>query len=215
MIHETIEIKDSYFNLSSELIEKLEEESLLNKEKLVIGICGESGSGKSVTAICLQKELEKLKISSIILHQDSYFKLPPKDNHEKRKTDLNWVGPNEVQMDLLQSHIEEFKAHKEELSVPIVDYEKNIFLHEERNIKDYSVLIIEGVYAFFLDQLDYKIFMERTYKDTLENRKKRTREVYDPFVETVLDIEHSLVLPLRELADATITKKYSLSAKDS
>ncbi len=213
LINEPIHLKKEYFSLSSEIIEALEKSCLLKKDKLVIGICGESGSGKSVTAKCLQIELEKRNIPSIILHQDSYYKLPPKDNHEKRKSDISWVGANEVQIELLQSHIEQFKSHKEKIIVPVVNYKKNIFLEHQVCIKDKSVLIVEGVYAFLLASLDYKIFMERTYKETLEKRAKRNREAYDPFVERVLAIEHATILPHKELANVIVEKNYSLAVK--
>jgi len=210
MIYESLEIKDEYFDLTNQLIKRLERRDLLKKDKLVIGVCGESGSGKSVTAICLQKELERQNIPAVILHQDSYYKLPPKENHAKRKADISWVGYNEVKFDLIRSNIEAFRAHADKLTVPVVDYEKNIFLEREVDIKDTLVLIVEGVYAFIIDEFDYKIFMARNYKDTLENRKKRTRETYDPFVEKVLQIEHSLISPFKEKADAVITNDYKL-----
>ena len=213
LIKESILLKEEYFDLSKQLVEMLNKNSLLDKDKLVIGICGESGSGKSVTAKCLQIELGKRNISSFILHQDSYYLLPPKDNHQKRKLDLSWVGSNEINKALLQSHIEQFKSHQEKIIVPVVDYEKNIFIEQQTNIKGKSVLIVEGVYSFLLDHLDYKIFMERTYKETLSKRKKRNREVYDPFVEQVLDIEQSIVKPLNDLADLVVAKNYSLSSR--
>ncbi|MFK8101494.1 MAG: uridine kinase [Saprospiraceae bacterium] len=210
LIHEPIELKKEYFSVSTSIIENLAKKMMLQKDKLVIGICGESGSGKSVTAKCLQIELDKLNINSVILHQDSYFKLPPKDNHEKRKSDISWVGSNEVQMDLLQSHIDQFKLEEESIVVPVVDYKNNTFLAYDTSLKGRSVLIVEGVYAFLLDRLDYKIFMERTYKETLEKRKERTREIYDPFVEQVLDIEHALVVPLGKRANTSITSSYAV-----
>lgn len=214
MINESIEIKDEYFELSTALIKRLEQQSLLKKDKLVIGVCGESGSGKSVTAICLQKDLERQNIPAVILHQDSYYKLPPKENHARRKADISWVGYNEVQFDLIRANIEQFRSHAEKMTVPVVDYEKNIFLEREVDIKDTQVLIVEGVYTFIIDEFDYKIYMERNFKDTLENRKKRTRETYDPFVERVLNIEHELILPLREKADVLISKQYRIKDKE-
>ncbi len=214
LINESLILKEEYFELSAGLADDLAKQALLDKNKLVIGVCGESGSGKSVTAKCLQIELEKRNISSVILHQDSYYKLPPKENHEKRKSDLSWVGSNELQMELLQSHIEQFKAEQEKIIVPVVDYEKNIFKEHQTIIKNKTVLIVEGVYAFLLEQLDYKIFMERTYQETLVKRKSRTREVYDPFVEKVLDIEQSIIQPLQDLADVVVTKDYALAISD-
>lgn len=215
LINEPLEIKPEYFSVSSELVQRLKNSSLLEKDKLVIGICGESGSGKSVTAKCLQIELEQLNIPSVILHQDCYYKLPPKDNHEKRKADISWVGMNEVKWSLLQQHIEQFKSHEENILVPIVDYKQNTFREQEVSIKNKSVLIIEGVYSFFLkDAMDYKVFMERTYQQTLEKRKARSREVYDQFVEQVLAIEHALIQPLGKSADDYVSENYTVKKND-
>ena len=210
MINENIKLKRQYFDLSMELIEGFEKSNLLSNDKLVIGICGESGSGKSVTAKCLQVQLAEKDIHAVILHLDSYFLLPPQENHAKRKLDLEWVGLSEVNLSLLQSHIEKFKSKEKLLTVPVVDYEENAFLQHELYIQDKSVLIVEGVYSFFLEQLDYKIFMARTYQETLEKRRSRTREVYDPFVERVLAIEHQLISPCQRLANTVITKDYTI-----
>lgn len=212
MIFEDIKIKDDYFSLTRSLLGILKKESLLKRKKLVIGICGESGSGKSVTSICLQRTLKKQGIHSAILHQDSYYRLAPKENHLKRKENINWVGPNEINMDLLQEHINDFKAGKEILNIPIVDYKKNTFAQMDIILKQKSVLLIEGVYSFFLDHIDYKIFLEKTYTDTLDKRKKRTREVYDPYVESVLEIEHNIIRQLRPFADIVIDKNYMITS---
>ena len=156
-------------------------------------------------------ELEKLNIHSVILHQDSYYKLPPNENHQRRKTDLNWVGVNEVKLDLLETHIAQFRNGDDFIMAPVVDYEKNLFLTHEALIKNKTVLIVEGVYAFELAHLDYKIFMNRTYKETMHKRKARNREIYDPFVERVLEIEHALIQPLKEKADLLVEKDYSIA----
>lgn len=210
MINEKIILKKKYFDLSAQLIEDMNRHSWLVKDKLVIGVCGESGSGKSVTAKCLKILLEERNIKTSILHQDSYFILPPKENHAKRQADISWVGPNEVQLELLQQHINQFKSHQKNITVPVVDYENNSFSQYELDLKNTSVLIVEGVYSFLQNQLDYKIFIERTYKETQENRKKRSREIYDPFVEQVLSIEHGIIAPLKNKADVLIRKDYSI-----
>lgn len=208
MIIEALNIKDEYFELSKQLIASLNKKALLKKDKLVIGIGGESGSGKSVTAKCLQLSLNKLNIDSAILHQDNYYKFPPEENHIKRKADINWVGSNEVNLDQIAANIQAFKGNEKAIIAPIVDYANNVFLEQELSFVGKSVLIVEGVYILLLKQLDYKVFLERNYKDTLEKRKSRSREVYDPFTEQVLEIEHLLIQPLMKDANATISKAY-------
>ncbi len=209
-IKESLEIKEEYFILTKQLVEQLKKNTQFGKEKMVISVAGESGSGKSVTAKCLQIELEKLNIHSIIIHQDGYYKLPPKENHKKRKSDISWVGVNELKLDLMQQHIDQFKADEKVINIPAINYRSNMFISNSTILKGKSVLIVEGVYSFFLKSLDYKIFMSRTFKDTLEKRKARSREKYDSFVERVLEIEHSIVSKQKNLANSIISKDYKI-----
>lgn len=207
---ESLNIRQEYFNLSRDIVRDLEKNTSIDQNQLVIGIAGESGSGKSVTAKCLQIELERHNISSTIIHQDGYYKLTPKENHEKRKADIGWVGPDELRLDLMQQHIDQFKAQASSIDIPVVNYCENSFNTNTVSLKNKSVLIVEGVYAFFLKNLDFKIFMSRTYIDTLEKRRSRTRETYDSFVEQVLEIEHEIVTKQREQATIFINKDYQV-----
>lgn len=210
MIIEPIRINDDHFLLSEQIYNELIDKEYFKKNKLSIGICGESGSGKTVTSVCLQQFLEKKNINSVILHLDSYYKLTPKENHEKRKADINWVGVNELNISMIDRHIEQFKSNKDKIKVPVVDYQENKFLETIKYLKNVSVIIIEGVYSFYVKELDYKIFLEKTFKDTLESRMKRTREIYDTFVEKVLEIEHELVVGQKIHADLIIDKDYNI-----
>ncbi len=210
MIIEPIRINDDHFLLSEQIYNELIDKDYFKNSKLSIAICGESGSGKTVTSVCLQQFLEKKNISSVILHLDSYYKLTPKENHEKRKADINWVGVNELNISMIDSHIVQFKSNAEEIKVPVVDYQENKFKQTVKYLKDVSVIIIEGVYAFYAKELDYKIFLEKTFKDTLESRMKRTREIYDTFVEKVLEIEHELVVGQKVHADLIVDKDYNI-----
>lgn len=210
MIIEPIRINDDHFLLSEQIYNELIDKDYFKNSKLSIAICGESGSGKTVTSVCLQQFLEKKNISSVILHLDSYYKLTPKENHEKRKADINWVGVNELNISMIDSHIVQFKSNAEEIKVPVVDYQENKFKETVKYLKDVSVIIIEGVYAFYAKELDYKIFLEKTFKDTLESRMKRTREIYDTFVEKVLEIEHELVVGQKVHADLIVDKDYNI-----
>ncbi|MFK7758056.1 MAG: uridine kinase [Flavobacteriales bacterium] len=210
LIKEPLLLKRKYFDVSSAIMKQMKTKRDLKKNKLIVAVCGESGSGKSITALCLQKEFEELGMKAVILHQDSYFHLPPKTNHEKRLADISWVGPNEVNLERMQKHIKDFKAGKNQLKVPVVNYEKNKFSEVITDITHSSVLIVEGVYTFLLKELDFKIYMSRSYKDSLERRKERSREAYSPFVEEVLAIEQAVILPYVENADVIVRKDYSV-----
>lgn len=183
--------------------------------RTVVAVGGESGSGKSTTALALQTALSERGLRATVLHLDGYFHLPPRANHEARTQSLSWVGLNEVNMALLQSHVDAFHAGATELEVPVVDYvQSSIELHTT-DISDSEVLIVEGTYALYLDRLDHGVFMPCTYRDTRLVRQARTREVYDPFVEQVLDIEHHLVQTSASGAQWCITPNYEVASQSA
>lgn len=209
-INENLDIREEYYTLSSLLYERITSNMEQPFHKTTIAVGGESGSGKSTTAFCFEKECDDNGFSCTILHMDSYFKLPPKNNHQNRLTGLDNVGPHEVKLDLMNEHIDAFRNGAKSIEIPVVNYEKNLFATKTIDLSEVDILIVEGVYAFMLDNLDHKIFLTRTYLETLENRKMRTREAYDPIVEKVLDIEHQIVRQFVDQADHVIDQDYTL-----
>ena len=178
--------------------------------RTVIAVAGESGSGKSVTATDLASALNDAGIRTAIIHQDNYFVRPPRTNHEFRLTDLSSVGPQEVQMDLIQEQMRAVRAG-EIVSAPIVDYAGNRFLSELLDFSAADVLVVEGTYALRLDGVDIAVFLEATWKDTEGRRKARNRDIDDPFVDQVLDIEHRLIAPQRARADILLDRDYNIA----
>ena len=87
-IVEELNFREEYFVLGKELCDRIMINSDLPFGKIVIAVGGESGSGKSTTAVCLEREFMQNGITCISLHMDSYFKLPPKDNHKNRVASL-------------------------------------------------------------------------------------------------------------------------------
>jgi len=209
-IVEELEIRSEYFDLARSLVEKLVAAGDLSAPKSIIAIGGESGSGKSTTAFCLENELKEKGINTITLHMDSYFKLPPRDNHEKRVQSLDNVGPKEVDLEKLNSHISAFKDAASFIEIPVVNYKDNNFSYNNTDVSEFQVMIVEGVYVFMLENIDAKISLIRTYKDTLASRMKRTRESYQPLVESILEIEHDIVSPAIATADYIIDKNYQI-----
>jgi len=208
MIGDIILIKPAYIKTAEMIIDFCP--SSFFKQKRVVFVAGESGSGKSVTAVCLQKVLLEQKIDAFILHQDDYFYLPPASNHAARETDISKVGLAEVNLQLLQSHVNAFLKNEAHIVKPLVYYKENQIIQDTINITPYQVLIIEGTYSFFLENADLKVFMERNYKDTLESRIERARDISSDFLELVLQIEHELISPCIKKADLLVKKNYQV-----
>jgi uridine kinase len=179
--------------------------------RTVIAVAGESGSGKSVTAIDLAAVLNRAGIGAAIIHQDDYFIRPPRTNHEHRERDITSVGPQEVQLDLIGQHIAEFRAGAAAITGPAVNYAENRFETRTIPLAGCNVLVVEGTYVLHLDDTDIRIFLEATYQDTVEARRERNRDIDAPFVQQVLQIEHGIIARQRARADIVISRDYRIA----
>ncbi len=204
-------MKPSCFTLARSLRSRLLADfGLQGRERCVIGLAGESGSGKSVTAKCLAEELALAGIPTGILHQDDYFHLPPRTNHENRCLDLRNVGPHEVNLDLLQSHIDAFRAGRDDVTAPQVDYPSNRMVTQRLDFANTQLLILEGTYVLSLPDIDIRIFLSATHDETRERRRARNRDIDAPIVEQVLAIEHEIIGLQARLADIVINQDFTI-----
>ena len=58
------------------------------------------------------------------------------------------------------------------------------------------------------ENVDARIFIDRTRLETRAAREKRGREPMDPFIEEVLEIEHAIISAHKARADIVITRDY-------
>lgn len=200
-----------YAALARELLGRLEPVLERRDETgLVIGVAGESGSGKTITAVSLARELEARGRTVELLHQDDYFLRPPRANHEYRQLDLRHVGPHEVNLALLAEHIAAFRARCRDVAAPVVDYPSDAFLVRQLDLSSCDVLVVEGTYVLRLDDLDVRIFLDATHEDSRERRAARNRDIDAPFVEQVLRIEHEIIAPQAALAHIVIDRDFRI-----
>ncbi|HOY15613.1 MAG TPA: hypothetical protein PLY70_20845, partial [Saprospiraceae bacterium] len=97
-----------------------------------------------------------------------------------------------------------------QLIKPLSDYANDEINEEVINLSPNSIIIVEGTYTSLLQNIDVKIFIDRDYKSTLENRKKRARDPITPFVEKVLAIEHEIISRHKALSDIIIDQNYQI-----
>jgi uridine kinase len=169
-----------------------------------ITVAGESGSGKSELASEIGRILTERDIKSGILQQDDYFVFPPKTNHEMRRNNLEQVGPYEVKLGFLSSNLISFKRNESPIYIPLVIFDEDKITTEEMDVGEFQVLIAEGTYTSLLNFIDFRVFINRDYHQTLEARKRRARDKFEPFVEDVLEREHQIISQHQSLANAII-----------
>ncbi len=178
--------------------------------RTVVGVAGESGSGKSTTATALGRALAGDGLRAEVLYQDDYFHRPPRTNHEYRLLDLAHVGPHEVDLDRLAAHVADFRAGRDGVVVPAVDYTANTFRTRVVDFGAADVLVVEGTYVLMLAELDVRVFLEATHADTRARRVARARDVDSPFVERVVEIEHEIIARHAAVADLVIDRGFTV-----
>lgn len=181
-----------------------------------VSIAGQSGSGKSETAMALSDALAERDIASSILQQDDYFVHPPKTNDRTRRDDIDWVGPQEVKLNLMDEHLQAFLDGAQEIGKPLVDYDGDTIKSELMKLSGKRVLIAEGTYTTLLKNCETHVFIDRTYLETREHRKKRMRDVteLDPFIDRVLEIEHGIISAHKPRAQIVVDTDYNAAAAD-
>jgi uridine kinase len=178
------------------------------QDRFVITVAGESGAGKSELAYEIYRQLNERGIKTDVLQQDDYFVFPPKTNHEMRRRNLEQVGPYEVKLDLLDSNLRSFKRGESPIFKPLVIYDQDRITTEEMDVADLKVLIAEGTYTSLLTFADVRVFIDRDYRQTLEARKRRARDRWEPFIEDVLEREHQIISRHKTRADLVVSADF-------
>jgi len=183
------------------------------KDKMVIAISGESGSGKSELTYLLAKLLRREKIFAKPLHTDNYYMTDPLKRKEWRisRGIENVVGYGEYDWAMIHKNIDDFK-HSRRSEMPCVDLVTEQVDQLITDFKTVDMLIVDGLYAIKAEGVDLKVFIELTYLETKEKHTKdsRGKEVMDEARWDILGQEHKMVQALKPLADLLINTDYQV-----
>ncbi len=181
------------------------------RSKMIIGISGESGSGKSELAHVIAKGLRKHGIFAKPLHIDNYYRILPLERTEWRKKNgiENVVGYGEYDWETINRNIQEFREGKISTG-PCVDL---VTEQVDQLTTDYStvdMLIVDGLYAIKTDGMDLHVFIELTYHETKKAQVVRGKEPQNEYRMAVLEKEHQMVQALKPMADILIGMDYEV-----
>ena len=209
---DTLVIEQHHRNAAKEVAQIILPAIQANADKYTLTVAGESGAGKSEVASAIADELQAAGISCLIFQQDDYFVHPPKTNDKTRRQDIDWVGTQEVKLDLLSSHLASFLSGESTLQKPLVHYAEDCISQETIDMSDVKVGIAEGTYTSRLENVNTRVFINRDYRDTLKHRERRNRDAseLDDFIDKVLMIEHEIISADKAVADIIINKDYSV-----
>ena len=206
-------IKDFHRKAAKEIAELILPDIKSADKPFIITIAGESGAGKSEIAASLAESLKAQGIPSYVFQQDDFFIFPPKTNAAKRKEDIEWVGMQEVKLDLLNEIIAAIHSGVTEIEKPMVIFDEERITEETIDLSGVKVIIAEGTYTTALKNADLHIFIDRDVNDTRASRKERAREAQDEFLEQILNIEHKIISEHKNKAGILINKDFSVTKK--
>jgi len=180
-------------------------------DKFIIGISGESGSGKSELAHSVAKGLRKAGIVAKPLHIDNYYRILPLERTEWRTKNgiEDVVGYGEYDWDTIYRNIDEFKKGLKSTG-PCVDL---VTEQVDQLTTDYSqvdMLIIDGLYAIKTEGVDLAVFIELTYHETKKAQVVRGKEPQNEYRARVLEQEHKMVAALRPKANLLVNMDYQV-----
>ncbi len=205
MIGDKLVITEYHRRAAAKIYSKLSEILPRANNGVAVTVAGESGCGKSETAAVLAELCEKDGHKSLILQQDDYFIYPPHTNHAKREEDINWVGMQEVKLQLMDENLRDIKeGNKKVLTKPLVIFDEDKITEEQVDISNVKVVIAEGTYTTTLQNADLRGFIDRDYRQTKKSRLARSRDPATEFLEKVLAIEHEIISKHKQLADIII-----------
>lgn len=210
MLGDVLLIQDKHKKAGEAIIEHI----LANKKnKMIIAVSGESGSGKSELTHVIAKGLRKHGIFAKPLHVDNFYNTDPLKRRQIRveKGIENAVGPQEYLWDEISQVLDDFR-HGRKSEMPCVDL---VTEQIDRLITDFStvdMLIVDGLYALKTEGIDLGVYIDLTYLETKEKHTKdaRGKEVMDEVRWATLGQEHKMVSALKPRADLIVTKDFEV-----
>jgi uridine kinase len=180
--------------------------------RILIGIAGGSGSGKTLVARTIVRELGSNRV--VIIDQDSYYKdlddIPFRDREAR-----NFDHPDAFDNELLKVHIRELLAGRD-IEQPIYDYAEHRRSLETRHIGEHVVVVLEGILIFVDPELralmDIKLFIDadpdvrfiRRLRRDLVERGRSVDSIIRQYEESVRPMHMQFVEPSKRYADLII-----------
>ena len=180
--------------------------------RILIGIAGGSGSGKTLVARTIVRELGSKRV--VVIDQDSYYRnlneIPFRDREAR-----NFDHPDAFDYDLLRQHLRELlEGHA--IEQPVYDYTKHERSTETRRISDHLVVVLEGILIYHDPELralmDIKLFVDadsdvrlirRLRRDIME-RGRSVDSILRQYEDSVRPMHLQFVEPSKRFADVII-----------
>lgn len=181
--------------------------------RVIIGICGGTGSGKTTLA---EKIYNEFNSCTTLIGMDSYYKSDESIPLEERAK-CNYDHPDAFETELLIKHLKELKKGNA-VDVPQYDYRNHLRKKEVTHVESKQIIIIEGILLLenikLCNMLDIKIYVDtdadvRILRRIMRDVKERGRSldsVVEQYKTTVKPMHEQFVEPYKRRADIIVPK---------
>lgn len=208
MLEDVLLIADKHREAAAVIVDEI----LKNKkEKYIVAISGESGSGKSELTHVVAKEMRKHGIFAKPIHIDNFYNTIPLKRTEWRITHgiEIVVGLSEYKWDEIDRVVDDFKNSRRS-SMPCVDLVTEQVDTLTTDFQNVDMLIIDGLYAINTEHVDLAVYIELTYRETKKAQKDRGKEPQNEYRMRVLEQEHKAALSIKHKADLFVNMDYKV-----
>ena len=169
----------------------------MEKNILVIGIAGGTGSGKTTL---MKNLIQRYGDSVCVLSHDNYYRRLDHLTYEER-CKINYDEPAALETDLMAHHLDLLRQG-ESIQCPVYDFTNHNRSDETITVHPNRVIIVEGILIFENEPLrnlmDIKIFVDTDADVRLCRRIKRDVNKRGRSLESVLEQYQTPVTPMHE-----------------
>lgn len=184
----------------------------IQKQPLVIGIAGGTGSGKTTVANAILKRVGNQHLA--FLPHDAYYRALEELPLAERAR-INYDHPDSLESDLLVQHIIQLKKGLP-IELPVYDFTTHSRTDRTVHVDSRRVILVEGILIFYEKAIrelcDVRIFVDtdadirfirRLQRDIVE-RGRTTDSVIQQYLGTVRPMHLEFVEPSKRYADVII-----------
>ncbi|HIZ28809.1 MAG TPA: hypothetical protein H9673_06435 [Candidatus Adamsella sp.] len=196
----------------ADIVSKIPE--IINRKKIVIGIAGESASGKTTFINTMRDNFRCTVLSCDDYYRDTSKELREAGSFEALfKTGINFDIPDAYDLEFMKSHISKLKSGKS-ISSPVYNFATCEQILDMQPKEPHDIIFIEGLFALdstFSDILDLKIYVD-TDAEVIKERwykraKSRGKTDADAKIQFATVKKEALrhIVPKKETADIVIS----------
>ncbi len=182
--------------------------------RIVIGVAGGTGSGKTTVVREIIGGLGLGRGQVTVIHHDSYYRDAPDLTLEERAR-INYDHPDSLETSLLVKHLHLLMGG-EAVAVPVYDFAQHARRPETERAEPRKVIIVDGLMVLWARELrqlmDIKVFVDtdadirfiRRLKRDMAERGRTAESVIEQYLATVRPMHLEFVEPSKRYADIIV-----------